>query len=116
MVVKLYWKSILSTHTCDDALQQPPFIQRTPDPLLGPNYEGYCIDLIEMIKEEVKFTYDLYEVPDGMFGTMNDRGEWNGLIGELVDGVRIFSSSAIQMSFTSTTCIVKNLIYLIVLR
>uniref|UniRef100_A0A914WBL6 Uncharacterized protein n=1 Tax=Plectus sambesii TaxID=2011161 RepID=A0A914WBL6_9BILA len=67
-------------------LIQPPFIERFIDPIKGPSYRGYCIDLIDMIKEEVKFTYTLYEVPDGMAGTMNERGEWNGLIGELVDG------------------------------
>jgi hypothetical protein len=75
-------------------LQQPPFIERYPDPLTGPLYRGYCIDLIELINAEVKFTYELYEVPDGMFGTMNDRGEWNGLIGELVSGVRILIISS----------------------
>jgi hypothetical protein len=50
-------------------------------------YRGYCIDLIELIQADVGFSYELYEVADGMFGSMDSRGEWNGLIGDLVDGV-----------------------------
>ncbi|KAF8356358.1 glr-7, partial [Pristionchus pacificus] len=66
---------------------QPPFVQRTPDPLKGPNFEGYCKDLIDLIKENIgNFTYILYEVEDGTFGTMDDNGNWNGLMGALVSG------------------------------
>ncbi|CAP23262.2 Protein CBR-GLR-7 [Caenorhabditis briggsae] len=65
-------------------LIQPPFVQRTGDP--NTPYEGYCIDLINMIQVEVNFTYTIYEVEDGSFGTMDDNGNWNGLIGALVSG------------------------------
>ncbi|CAB3400516.1 unnamed protein product [Caenorhabditis bovis] len=65
-------------------LIQPPFIQKTGDP--NQPYEGYCIDLINLIKNEVNFTYTIYEVEDGTFGTMDDNGNWNGLIGALVSG------------------------------
>ncbi|CAD6185138.1 unnamed protein product [Caenorhabditis auriculariae] len=65
-------------------LIQPPFVQRTQDPDVP--YEGYCIDLINLIKDEVNFTYTLYEVEDGSFGTMDENGNWNGLIGALVSG------------------------------
>eukprot|EP00081_Caenorhabditis_elegans_P011196 NP_001337311.1 GLutamate Receptor family (AMPA) [Caenorhabditis elegans] len=65
-------------------LIQPPFVQRTGDP--DTPYEGYCIDLINMIQVEVNFTYTIYEVEDGSFGTMDDNGNWNGLIGALVSG------------------------------
>ena len=50
-------------------------------------YEGYLIDLIEKIAEDLKFEYELYEVPDEQFGAMDDNGEWNGLIRELIDRV-----------------------------
>lgn len=39
-----------------------------------------------MIQVEVNFTYTIYEVEDGSFGTMDDNGNWNGLIGALVSG------------------------------
>jgi ionotropic glutamate receptor NMDA 1 len=31
---------------------------------------GYCIDMIQMLSYMLKFTYDLYLVPDGLFGDM----------------------------------------------
>ncbi|GMT36064.1 hypothetical protein PFISCL1PPCAC_27361, partial [Pristionchus fissidentatus] len=66
---------------------QPPFMQRYPDWNTGPNFEGYCKDLIDLIKENVdNFTYVLFEVEDGTFGTMDDNGNWNGIMGALVSG------------------------------
>ena len=49
----------------------------------NPRFEGYCIDLIDLIKDEVNFTYTIYEVEDGLFGTTDANGNWNGLIGAL---------------------------------
>ena len=50
--------------------------------------EGYCIDLLRQLSEQIKFTYMLYLVPDGMYGshelTSNGTKRWNGLVGELV--------------------------------
>ncbi|XP_055341715.1 ionotropic receptor 25a-like [Paramacrobiotus metropolitanus] len=82
-------------------LVEEPFIFRTllPDndtassnrPVLAAlrkpkyNYTGYLIDLIQRISQELKFEYDLYEVPDQQFGAVDENGEWNGLIRELVD-------------------------------
>lgn len=33
----------------------------------------------------MNFEYELYESPDGNFGAMNEKGEWNGMIKELID-------------------------------
>ncbi|VDM74436.1 unnamed protein product [Strongylus vulgaris] len=84
-------------------LRQPPFVQLSGNP--EKPYEGYCIDLIDLIREEVcivlahvlkagfnldglqlNFTYTIYEVEDGSFGSMDQNGNWNGLIGALVSG------------------------------
>jgi len=62
------------------------------DPLTGIETvyccEGYCIDLLRKLSEQIKFTYELYLVPDGLYGTHeftpNGTKRWNGLIGELV--------------------------------
>lgn len=51
-------------------------------------YEGYCIDLIAAIAEILGFRYELYPVPDGKFGAIDNRtGRWNGMIGQLVERV-----------------------------
>lgn len=53
----------------------------------GVPYTGYLIDLIQKISDELKFEYELYEVPDKQFGAVDENGEWNGLIRELIDKV-----------------------------
>ena len=50
-------------------------------------YSGYLMDLIQKISDELKFQFELYEVPDQQFGAVDDNGEWNGLIRELIDKV-----------------------------
>ncbi|CAJ0583945.1 unnamed protein product, partial [Mesorhabditis spiculigera] len=67
-------------------LIQPPFVERFPDVNLGPEYQGYCIDLLHLIVDAINITYTLYEVEDGTFGSTDLNGNWNGLIGALVSG------------------------------
>ena len=47
-------------------------------------YSGYCIDLIDKIKEELNFNYELYLVEDGSYGTMDAEGNWTGMIRDIV--------------------------------
>lgn len=51
-------------------------------------YEGYCIDLIDELKMLMGFEYEIFEAEDNIYGSMNEAGEWNGLIKELVDKVK----------------------------
>ena len=51
------------------------------------SYEGYCIDLLKELARILKFTYDIYPSPDGLYGTETENGTWNGLIGELISKV-----------------------------
>ena len=55
-------------------------------------YKGYCIDLIEKIASICNFTYTIKLVDDGYHGSFVD-GKWNGIIGELIEQVKIFSLS-----------------------
>ena len=50
-------------------------------------YEGFCIDLLKSLSDMMGFTYTLYEVGDGNFGTQNDNNTWNGIIGEITQSV-----------------------------
>lgn len=48
-------------------------------------YYGLCIELLEEISQMMEFNYTLYTVPDGKFGNMDEEGNWNGVIRELID-------------------------------
>ncbi|XP_071055575.1 ionotropic receptor 25a [Onthophagus taurus] len=62
---------------------QAPFIIEDPDSPKG--YSGYCIDLINDIATILKFDYEIYVAPDGKFGNMDIKGNWNGVVKELVE-------------------------------
>ena len=51
-------------------------------------YEGYCIDLLELIAKDIGFKYEIQLVEDGNYGAEID-GTWNGMIGELISGVSV---------------------------
>ena len=52
-----------------------------------PQYEGFSIDLLEKIKENMGFTYTLTTSKDGKMGSKNSAGDWNGLIEYIVNKV-----------------------------
>ena len=51
-------------------------------------FYGYCIDMLKMGAELKDFHYHIYQVPDHQEGHMNEQGEWNGMVKELMDKVR----------------------------
>ena len=56
------------------------------DPDTG-EFKGFCIDLLKKLQEMMGFTYDLYEVEDGILGTQKDNGMWDGIVGDIVEEV-----------------------------
>ncbi|XP_032516645.2 ionotropic receptor 25a [Danaus plexippus] len=64
-------------------VEQQPFIIRDEEAPKG--FKGYCIDLIEEIRQIVKFDYEITLAPDGSFGVMDENGNWNGIIKELME-------------------------------
>ena len=46
----------------------------------GTGYEGYCVDLINELKQLMDFEYEIYEAPENAYGRMNADGEWNGMV------------------------------------
>jgi len=68
-------------------VQYKPNTTNSPVRSGNDRYEGFLIDLIEMIAKEIKFEYELYEPPDKSYGSVNEHGVWNGMIQELIVGV-----------------------------
>ncbi|KAH3833474.1 hypothetical protein DPMN_106784 [Dreissena polymorpha] len=52
-------------------------------------YEGFAVDLIKEVADMLNFQYDIYLVHDGKFGSKKVDGSWNGMIGELISGVKL---------------------------
>lgn len=50
-------------------------------------WEGYCIDFVKKLSEEMQFDYDLVIPEDQEFGKKLPNGEWTGVIGDLAKGV-----------------------------
>jgi len=51
-------------------------------------YEGYVADLAMEVADQIDIDYIIVPVKDGRFGAKNEEdGTWNGMIGELIDGV-----------------------------
>ena len=74
--------------------QEPPYIMlKRPEQLFSGNerFEGFCIDLLKQIAHIVGFTYRIELVPDNKYGAP-EKGEWNGLVRELLDKVTNSSS------------------------
>ncbi len=51
-------------------------------------FEGLSIDILEKMRETLKFNYKIYLVPDGKFGVKDKlTGQWNGIVKEIIDKV-----------------------------
>lgn len=51
------------------------------------SFDGYFIDLLKELAKILKFAFEIYSSPDGVFGAETDEGMWNGVIGGLVNEV-----------------------------
>jgi len=83
----------------------------SPDgkPLEGNNkYEGYVADIASEVAERVGIEYTLQPVRDGKYGSQEDDGSWNGMIGELIRGVSINQLCSFLLFVRS-----KNVLYLV---
>lgn len=82
--------------------EKPYVMQRTSSFSDAENkvfYEGFCIDLLERLSEDLNFEYQLSIVADAKYGdeirdsANQGTGKWNGMIGEILRKVgfsRIF--------------------------
>ena len=73
--------------------------KKSDKPLYGNDrFEGYCLDLLKELSNILGFAYEVKLVTDGKYGAQNDKGEWNGMVRELIDHV----------STRSTRCCVRS--------
>ena len=69
----------------------PYFMMKESDQILVGNdrFEGFVFDIIDEISKMLGFNYMFKLVEDSNWGSLNKiTGEWNGMIRELLDGVR----------------------------
>uniref|UniRef100_A0A8D0L836 Glutamate receptor n=1 Tax=Sphenodon punctatus TaxID=8508 RepID=A0A8D0L836_SPHPU len=68
-------------------LEDPYVMYKKSDkPLYGNDrFEGYCLDLLKELSNILGFIYEVKLVSDGKYGAQNDKGEWNGIVKELID-------------------------------
>ncbi|KAL6456688.1 hypothetical protein MHYP_G00352320, partial [Metynnis hypsauchen] len=52
----------------------------------GSELEGFCMDLLSTLASKLGFKYDVHLVKDGKYGVKDERGNWFGMIGEVVRG------------------------------
>ncbi|XP_064613530.1 glutamate receptor ionotropic, kainate 2-like isoform X2 [Liolophura sinensis] len=93
---------VVSLMPMKSSKEMPYVMLKSPDqPLQGNNkYEGFCIDLLNEIAKIVDFKYEIYLVPDRMYGAIDDAtGEWNGLVKELVDNRADMAVAALTISY-----------------
>ncbi|KAL3980442.1 enhancer of yellow 2 transcription factor [Sarotherodon galilaeus] len=68
-------------------LEEPYVMLKKSDKALVGNdrFEGFCIDLLKELANVLGFTYEIRLVPDGKYGSQDDKGQWNGMIRELIE-------------------------------
>uniref|UniRef100_A0A665T8D5 Glutamate receptor n=2 Tax=Echeneis naucrates TaxID=173247 RepID=A0A665T8D5_ECHNA len=68
-------------------LEEPYVMLKKSDKALVGNdrFEGFCIDLLKELSNILGFTYEIRLVPDGKYGSQDDKGQWNGMIRELIE-------------------------------
>lgn len=77
--------------------------RKSDKPLYGNDrFEGYCLDLLKELSNILGFIYDVKLVPDGKYGAQNDKGEWNGMVKELIDHV-----SRMHLLYVGFKCLTK---------
>ncbi|KAG2456477.1 GRIK1 protein, partial [Polypterus senegalus] len=94
--------------------KEDPYVmhKKSDKPLYGNDrFEGYCLDLLKELSNILGFAYEVKLVSDGKYGAQNDKGEWNGMVRELIDHKSKISTYEKMWAFMSSrqqTALVKN--------
>nr|AXF48858.1 ionotropic receptor IR27 [Lobesia botrana] len=63
-----------------------------------PLYEGYCMDLIHLLSENMNFDYEIITPKVGSFGRRLPNGSWDGVVGDLMRAETDIAVSALTMT------------------
>ena len=66
--------------------QAEPFARHRSQTSLPDDFEGYIIDLLDIVSRNTSIDFTVKAVADGRYGTL-EGGHWNGMIGELKNNV-----------------------------
>ncbi|CAG00457.1 unnamed protein product [Tetraodon nigroviridis] len=82
-------------------LENPYVMYKKSDKELVGNdrFEGYCLDLLKELSNILGFTYEVRLVADGKYGAQNDKGEWNGMVRELIDHVADLAVAPLTITY-----------------
>uniref|UniRef100_A0A4W4DNH8 Glutamate receptor n=1 Tax=Electrophorus electricus TaxID=8005 RepID=A0A4W4DNH8_ELEEL len=82
-------------------LEHPYVMYKKSDkPLYGNDrFEGYCLDLLKELSNILGFSYEVKLVSDGKYGAQNDKGEWNGMVRELIDHVADLAVAPLTITY-----------------
>lgn len=69
--------------------QDPECQTRNASLLSNECLEGFCVDILMNLTYSLKWKYEIHIVAGNAYGSVNQQGEWNGMIRELIDGVCI---------------------------
>ncbi|XP_024861552.1 glutamate receptor ionotropic, kainate 3 isoform X1 [Kryptolebias marmoratus] len=83
-------------------LEEPYVMLKKSDKALVGNdrFEGFCIDLLKELANILGFTYEIRLVPDGKYGSQDDKGQWNGMIRELIEHRADLAMAPLTITYT----------------
>ncbi|XP_078384338.1 glutamate receptor ionotropic, kainate 2-like isoform X1 [Oculina patagonica] len=64
-------------------VENAPYVMKEKEVDGSFSYHGFCIDLLNELARNLKFSYEIYTSTDGLYGAETENGTWDGLIGEL---------------------------------
>ncbi|GAA6102703.1 glutamate receptor ionotropic, kainate 1 isoform X1 [Tachysurus ichikawai] len=82
-------------------LENPYVMYKKSDKVLYGNdrFEGFCLDLLKELSNILGFSYEVRLVSDGKYGAQNDKGEWNGMVRELIDHVADLAVAPLTITY-----------------
>ncbi|KAI8480234.1 Glutamate receptor ionotropic, delta-1 [Branchiostoma belcheri] len=78
-------------------LTEEPFAFRV-DTSDGPEFSGFCMDLLKELSIMLDYDYELYEVHDGKYGGRGADGTWSGMVGDVMTGKADFAIGALVVT------------------
>uniref|UniRef100_A0A4W4FHE8 Glutamate receptor n=1 Tax=Electrophorus electricus TaxID=8005 RepID=A0A4W4FHE8_ELEEL len=80
-------------------LLEEPFIMVAENILGQPKrYKGFSMDVLDTLAKTLGFKYEIYQVADGKYGSLQANGSWSGMIGELIKKRADLAVSAITIT------------------